>query len=387
MYGKIGVLIDQIAKGGTSKLAIEEVRQMQIMGTTAELLVLYDNSQGLYSDMLAGIKVRVLWNELPRCLRINAKIPLFSFFSLFHILYIIFLPLMIKRNRYSCIISHLGYTCFSAYSLSKVKKIPYVAYVHDSISYIIKKVYLNKKALRFFFYPVFVLSKFTDRLILKNAIAVCKQSRFEADYLEKISGKKVYIIPPATYKRRDAIPSQRGNRLSAFTKWDFSKNFEFLIRIIKKLPVEHKLYVAGQWHPAEYLTEVKKSISKEGLGERIVFLTDLDEGGIQKFFDEAFFLIHPLIEAWGSTLYEAACNGVTFIAPQGCGISDFLIHERDGFYPPQDNLEQYLHYIRLLINTPDRAYEMGKQAWLDIKTIDIKNHVGRLLKAIEENKK
>lgn len=387
MNTKIGVLVDQISRGGTSKLAIEEVRQLQQNGIPAQLLVLYDNKLGLYQDMLAHINIRMLWNEIPPALRINAKIPFFSFFSLFHVTYIFLLPFIIKHKEYECVISHLGYTCFSAYSLSKIRKIPYVAYVHDSISYIIKKVYLRKSWSALLFYPVYLISKIIDRIILKNAMAICKQSRFEADYLEKISRKKIYIVPPATHKRRDSIPSVRGGRLAAFTKWDFSKNFEFLIEVIKRLPAEHKLYVAGQWHPEGYLFDMKQRISREGLSERIVFITGLNEEGIRTFFDQALCLIHPLLEAWGSTLYEAACNGVAFIAPRGCGISDYLVHERDAFYPTHDSLEEYLHYINVFLKDHKKAYDMGRQAWVDIKNIDIEHHVDTLTGVIRKNKR
>lgn len=379
---KIGVMVDQICKGGATKLAIEEVRQLYKEGHDTELLVLYDNGQGLYQDILKEVKIRILWYEVPRILRLNVKIPFFSFFSLFHITYIIILPFLIGKKEYDYVVSHLTYTCFSAYSLSKVRKIPYIAYIHDSISYILKKVYLKKIGLSVFFYPIFLFAGVVDRLILRGAFAVCKQSNFESEYLRKIGKKRIYIAPPATYRRRGTIPGRRGDRLSAFTKWDLSKNFGFLIEIVKHMPISQKLYVAGQWHPKEYLVKVKGLIAKENLSNRIVFLSDLNESEIQSFFDNALVLIHPLIEAWGSTLYEAACNGVTFIAPKGCGIADFLIGGKDAFYPEQGNLEQYTTYLMKFLNTPSLAYEMGRQAWLDIKDIDIKYHVQVLLEAM-----
>jgi glycosyltransferase involved in cell wall biosynthesis len=381
---KIGVVLDQLSKGGTAKLAIEEVRELARLGHDAELILLFDNRQKIFTDMLRGIKVRNIWQEIPLALRINFRFPFFSFFSFFHLSLIIILPFFIKKNQYDYLLSHLTYTCFSVCSVSKFNRLPYIAYIHDSISYIFKKVYLKGFWLkRFFFSLVYGFSVLGDKIILRNAFAVCKQSRFEVDYIEKIAKKKVYIVPPSTCRRRDFIPNKRGSNLIAFTKWDFSKNFDFLIELAKQLPAQN-LIVAGQWHPDEYLLRIKEKIKKEHLEDRIIFKGTLDEQGIRDLFDSARVLVHPLFEAWGSSLYEAACNGVTFIAPKACGISDYLFHDKDAFYAEQDDLGAYLYYIKKLVSDDEFAYNMGRQAWFDIKKIDIENHVKILLEIMKK---
>ncbi|MDD5431396.1 MAG: glycosyltransferase family 4 protein [Candidatus Omnitrophica bacterium] len=378
---KIAVVLDQLSKGGTAKLAIEEVRELSRLGHDAELLLLFDNQKDIFGDILKGIKVRKIWHEIPAIFRINFKIPFFSFFSFFHLSEVLILPFIIKRKEYDFFVAHLTYTCFSVASVSKFRKIPYIAYIHDSISYIFRKVYL-KGSKKFFFYLIYFFAVLADKIILRNAFAVCKQSKFELDYIEKITKRKAFVVPPSTYRRRDSIPDKRGDNLIAFTKWDFSKNFDFLIKLVKNLPTQ-KLIVAGQWHPDEYLAKVKAAVHEEGLNERIIFKGQLDEEGIKDLFDSARVLVHPLFEAWGSTLYEAACNGVTFIAPKGCGISDYLFHEKDAFFVAQDDLDGYLYYINKLVNDKDYAFTMGRQAWIDIKKIDIENHVKSLVSIMQ----
>lgn len=379
---KIAVVLDQLSKGGTAKLAIEEVRELSRLGHDAQLILLFDNGKDIFGDILKGIKVRNVWNEIPLALRINFKIPLFSFFSFFHLSEIFILPFIIKKNEYDYLIAHLTYTCFSVCSVSRFKRIPYIAYIHDTVSYIFRKVYL-KGPKKFFFYLIYIFSVLADKIILKNAFAVCKQSRFELDFIEKIIKRKAYVVPPSTYKRRNSIPVERGDNLIAFTKWDFSKNFDFLINLVKNLPSQN-LIVAGQWHPDEYLIKIKERIRGEGVEGRIIFKSELNEIGIRDLFDSARALVHPLFEAWGSTLYEAACNGVTFIAPKGCGISEYLFHETDAFFPAQGDLNAYLYYINKLLNDKNLAYNMGRQAWLDIKKIDIENHTKTLLSIMEK---
>lgn len=381
---KIAVVLDQLSKGGTAKLAIEEVHELTRLGHDAELILLFDNGRDVFADMLEGVKVRNIWHEIPSVLRINFRFPFFSFFSFFHLSEIFILPFLIKKNEYDYLVSHLTYTCFSVCSVSKFKGIPYIAYVHDTVSYILRKVYLKRPGpKKFFFYLIYGLSVVADKIILRNAFAVCKQSRFELDYIEKIAKKAVYIVPPSTCRRRDPIPDKRGDSLIAFTKWDFSKNFDFLIKLVKNLPFQN-LIVAGQWHPDEYLLKIKEQIKKEHLEERIIFKGELDEEGIRDLFNSARVLVHPLFEAWGSSLYEAACNGVTFVAPKGCGISDYLFHDKDAFYADQNDLDAYLYYINKLISDKDLAYNMGRQAWIDIKKIDIENHIQILLSIIEK---
>ncbi len=381
---RIAIVLDQIAKGGTAKLAIEEVRELSRLGHDAELLVLFDNKEKIFCDLLEGIRVRSIWKEIPPVLRFNFKIPFFSFFSFFHISGIFILPFIIKKKEYDFILGHLSYTCLCISLASKVKRIPYIAYIHDSVSYIFRKVYLKGRN-KFLFQLIYPFAVLSDMIILRNAFAVCKQARFETDYIERLANKKMFIVPPSTYRRKKLIPETRGDNLIAFTKWDFSKNFSFLIELMKHLPSQ-KLFVAGLWHPEDYLIKIKQAVEKERLEDRIIFLGPLEEKGIEELFNSARVLIHPLFEAWGSSLYEAACNGLTFVAPKGCGISEYLFHEKDAFYAIQDDLKGYLYYINKLIADKDLAYRMGRQAWLDIEKIDIENHVIMLISIMKDYK-
>lgn len=381
---KIAVVLDQIAKGGTAKLAIEEVRELSRMGHDAQLLVLFDNKEGNFTELLAGISVRNIWGELPRLLRVNFRMPFFSFFSFFHLSQMLILSFVIKRREYDLFLSHLSYTCLSVYLASRVKAVPYIAYIHDSVSYIFRKAYLKGglKPLYLLLYPFALL---LDKVILKGAFAVCKQSRFEVDYLKRVSGKKVFVVPPSTYRRKKTIPPKRGDNLVAFTKWDFSKNFQFLIELMKGLPGQ-RLLVAGQWHPESYADSIREKIQQEGLQERITILGRLSEDGIKDLFDNARVLIHPLFEAWGSSLYEAACNGLTFVAPVGCGISEYLAHGSAAFYARQGDTEGFLFYINKLIDDGALALKMGRQAWKTIEKIDIENHAKMLVSIMESGK-
>ena len=336
----IGVVLDRLAKGGVTKLAALEVREMIRQGVPAQLLVLWheDAEDELFRDVLQGIPVRMVKREIPRIFRWHFRIPGFSFFASFHLAAFFYFPLILRRGEYECFYAHGTYTCFATLGSLLFRRVPYFAYIHDSIYYIIKKAYLDmpQSTCRKTAYGVVREAGFwVDRLLLRCARGVAKQSSVEADYIAKVHGVRNFaVVPPATGTRLPAPKTSVGGYFLAFTKWDFTKNFDLLLQVARECP-DVVIRVAGFFHPPEYEQEVRQRIQQEGLAPRMPMIGAISEQEIASLMRDAIALIHPLHEAWGSSIYEAACHSTTFVAVRGSGIQDYLRDGVDGFFLDQ----------------------------------------------------
>src|ERR1700730_15121236 len=103
---KIGVLIDRLNVGGIEKIAIEEVKALRELGEDAHLLVLRRAAlvEGAFSDLIENVPITYLDDKLPPFLRFSFRIPLFYFFSLFHMTYPVLLAMTVRRGEYDFVL-------------------------------------------------------------------------------------------------------------------------------------------------------------------------------------------------------------------------------------------------------------------------------------------
>jgi len=366
---KVGILIDRFNVGGVEKIALEEVRAFREIGIKAELLVLSRRAviKNAFKDLRDDIPVTYLDDRLPRAFKFSFKLPFFYFFSLFHLTYPIFLPFYIKSKEIDLIVSHNTYTSFTAFTLSKFRSIPYIIYVWDPISYILKKAYTKGPiaALNFLLVP---LGRFIDRLLVNRASAVLVSGDCHDEYLGRIlkDGSKKFFLPPG-HDPKMKVPSKRGDYVFTATAWKEGKGLENLIQIISEIK-SARLKIAGKWIHGSYLKKIKYLIDKLKISDRVEILGEITEQRLNQLYGKARVSVIVNDErGFGLLALEAAANGCPFIIPEECGAARYFKDGQDGFYfrfgdnkVLKENIEKFISDERL-------AYEMGKHAWTVVK--------------------
>ena len=123
---------------------------MREIGVDATLLVLKrdESIPAAVREWLSGVPVEYLDERLPRFLRTSWRVPGFYFFSIFHGLYALLLPTRIQPREWDVILSHNSYTTFTAWTLSRLRGIPYCMFVWDPIASVLVRAY-PKGGIRF----------------------------------------------------------------------------------------------------------------------------------------------------------------------------------------------------------------------------------------------
>lgn len=381
---KIGVLIDQLSLGGVTKIASEEVRYLKKLGYKVDLLVLLRTKQKKVINLIdSEIKIKFLSDKFPKIFRRYFKFPFFYYFSSFHITSPFVINRAIRKNDYDLIIAHGTYTCLSAIGLFKKVKVPFIAYIWDPVSYILRRVYSNTR-LRFFFPILKPIAYFVDNIIVKNSIATVTGSEVHYKNLKSFDENKIFIVYPGC-KEINNYNNNKEKFILSVTRWDFGKKPEFLLEVMKRLKNEYNLIVAGGWLRDKQKSKFEKTIITENLSNKVKVLGYVSNNKLERLFSKAKVLIYPNFEAFGLTGLEAASFGCPIIFPKGSGVTDLYEHGKQGFFPEEGNVDEFVKYLNIILYDDDLALEMGKSAFKIAKNYTFYEHAKNLSKIIKKS--
>jgi glycosyltransferase involved in cell wall biosynthesis len=265
--------------------------------------------------------------------------------------------------------------------LWRVRKIPYIAYIHDPISYIIRKVY-SKGALSHFFPVMLSAGHYLDRVIVSEARKCLTQSMFHLKFLKNIVKGNIEVLYPGCYPE-NAIRSNRGEYLLTMkSMWDANKNAGFLLKLLSEVKHDARLIMVGGWERNFYESFIKK-VKGRGLEDRVEIKGYVNEDELMRLYRNARLLIHPSVEAFGMSGLEAASYGCPFIMPEGSGVTDIFSHGVHGFFPREGDLYNYIKFTDKLLSDERFAWRMGKTAWVKAKQYTWKRHSMQLARIID----
>ena len=379
----IGILIDQLLVGGVIKVAVEEVRYLRKLGYHVDLLVLLQTTKKGNINLVDNeIPVKFLSDKFLGIFKKSFKFPFFSYFSSFHITSPFIIDRAIEKDDYDLIIAHGTYTCLSAIGLLKKVKIPYIAYIWDPVSYILKKVYSNTP-LRIIFPILKPIAHFLDNIIVKNSIATITGSKVHHEILRSFDKNKIFIVYPGC-KNVKIYQERREKYILSVTRWDSGKKPEFLLKVIKRLKNGYNLIIAGSWLRDKEKVKFEKRIVKENLSHKVKVLGYVGENKLEILFSKASVFVHPNFEAFGMTGLEAASFGCPIIFPKGSGVADLFENGKQGFFPEEGNVDEFVLCLNVILFNDDIAKKMGKSAFREAKNYTFNKHAKRLSEIIKQ---
>ncbi len=119
------------------------------------------------------------------------------------------------------------------------------------------------------------------------------------------------------------------------------------------------------------------------LGKRFVFVGFQENiGQFLKLFD--IFVLASHLEGLGTSLLDAKAVGLPVIACETGGISEAVIHGRDGLLVPPKNEQALAEVILMLANDQQLRRKLGTTALTTVKQFDIQNTVHKNMQLYQE---
>jgi len=385
---KIGILVDELILGGFQKVAIMETKYLNEIGHDAVLVVLHRIKNEGYQDLIKknNIKMIRLSDRLPFFLKINFRFPFFSFFSFFHIFYPLFIWKYIKKENFDFFIVHGTYTTFSSIAIKRKLKIPFINFIHDSITYIIENKYQRKFSKSIFIFLIFIAKKVDNRII--------KNSDYVIAYPNMILEMKKVFPDYANYQSIfngcEIIPENKisFNKLNfaiSVTKWDKGKNFNFLLDVWNGLKVKIPLKIIGSFHPITLKNEMEELINRKELGETIELVGEVTEEELYKYYHDAKFLVHSCREAFGMTILEASANGCPAIFTKNSGVAELYPKSIRELLPSENGLSEYIKIITEFMQLEQSVYgNLIREYYASAKDNSWVKHCKQIIKLIKK---
>lgn len=389
---KIGILIDRLNVGGVEKIAIEQVKSLNLLGIEASLLVLCEKAvvKDAFKDLLIGTPVVFLDRRMPKPLKVSFKFPVFHFFSLFHITYPFLLPFFMKKKEYDFIIPHGTFTTFSAIGFKLHNKIRFAPFIWDPIGYILNRVYF-KSFPKIIFIFLMKLAQYLDKLVVNFADFVFVGGTPHNDYIRKLKkGINIVVVPPSVHPSVK-LATKKNDFVLMATAWKNGKNPEYIFEIVKCLP-KIKIKMVGKWLDHKYYSDFLDKVKDSGYENNIEVVGEVNETELKKYYLEALVFLQTNDDrGFGMPALEAASNGTTFIIPKDQGVCALFTNEIDGFFTKEFDTKKISSILAKLLSNREMAIKMGKLAHKKvIENYSWKKHsadiIGAILKKHSSNR-
>jgi len=213
--------------------------------------------------------------------------------------------------------------------------------------------------------------------VYKQAAHLICVSRFtEKEVLKKIPLKNIMVINNGVDYQKFQTPnsSELGQARSIvsvgalMSRKGYHISIPAVAQVIKKYP-DLKYYIIGNQKNKEYFVQLKDLVKKYSLEGNIVFLEDVPEKDLIKFYYQSdLFLLTPIyvegskFEGFGLVYLEANACGKPVIGTYGCGAEDAIKHGYNGLLVEQNNIEQTGQAILDILSNQELAQDMSRDA-------------------------
>jgi glycosyltransferase involved in cell wall biosynthesis len=291
-------------------------------------------------------------------------------------------PLTLKK-KYDLIVAHGTYTCFTAYSLKRVRGIPYVAFLWDPITYILQKVY-NDTALGRALPVLRSVGRALDKVISDASEVVILPSRFHLSRVKDITDTAVEIVYPGVVAS-ERLPERRGDYMLAVARWERGKRPFFyldLLEVLRKEGLHIQLVMVGPWKDKALLDLFLTEAERRGLRGSIQLRGPSTNSELVELYREAGLLVHAVTESFGMIGLEAAAHGCPFIIPKRSGVTDLFTEGVHGFFPSEGDTDAYAEAVNEILSDKKTTFEMGREAWNVARHFTWRSHAEHLGKVL-----
>jgi colanic acid/amylovoran biosynthesis glycosyltransferase len=263
-----------------------------------------------------------------------------------------------KRNNVNVVLAEYGLTGIGVYSACKELSMPLVVHFHGSDAYSIELLERHKYAYkRMFEYASAIIAvsrHMTEQLVNLGAPA---EKLFYNPYgveIAKFEQSLLLTAPPQVL----AVGRFVEKKAPYLTILAFNK-------VLNRLP-EARLVMVG----AGVLHDVCSKLIKALHIEHAVELKGaVDHDGVASLMQRSrVFVQHSLVPASGDTegtpvaILEAGAAGLPVVSTRHAGITDVVIHGKTGFLVDEGDVDGMSEYMYQLLNDPELASQMGKDA-------------------------
>jgi len=226
---------------------------------------------------------------------------------------------------------------------------------------------------------IICISEAIKKVLIEDGIPLEKMVTIHSGVdIHKFDG----VAPDRNLKQRDEIPSDHliVGTVAAMVGHKDYPNLLQAARIVIDRQDKITFCAVGDGSKKSSILDLAREL---GLGKRFVFAGfQKDIGQFLKLFD--IFVLASHLEGLGTSLLDAKAVGLPVIACDTGGISEAVIHGKDGLLTPPKNEHALAEAILMLANDSELRQKLGANAQETVKRFDIQNTVNKNLLLYED---
>jgi len=137
----------------------------------------------------------------------------------------------------------------------------------------------------------------------------------------------------------------------------------------------------------EEMTQIKYYLSKKNLARRVLLIGQVLRKNLQNYYKKSTVVVMPSLfpETFGFVGLEAMYFKRPVVAFNAGGISEWLIHGKNGFLIERGNIRMLAYYIRLLLENKEICQRFGKEGYRIVRErFSRERHIEKLLNIYED---
>lgn len=207
--------------------------------------------------------------------------------------------------------------------------------------------------------------RFLSKNLFCRAAGVIVQTQDAYDYFPKRIKKKAKILPNPLNPQfiRERFEGEREPEIVTVGRIDKNKNHIMLIQAFAAVAKHYPEFRVVLYGDGEEKEKLERQVREMGLEERIVF-AGVKTNTQDYLWKSRVFVLTSKVEGMPNVLLEAMALGLTVISTDcPCGGPRTVIrHEKNGLLIPVDDVEALEMAIRRVLDNPQFADELGKNA-------------------------
>ncbi|MEM0135457.1 MAG: glycosyltransferase family 4 protein [Thermoplasmatales archaeon] len=274
------------------------------------------------------------------------------------------LTLYLKSQKTDVVIAHQLLSAILLIPFRLFFSKPYILILHDNpFSFIepnnYEKLSIVKKITSHFVYYVGVLA------IRLSKITVCTTNHIENQLKEHLrETRKVKVADYGfDYFSQENVRSR--DIILTVSKWSSFRNPTAYLELLKHLPENVSLTMAGRWDSNEELNEFRKKVNNNGLQGRMIILDNVSEAELENLYrrTRVFIRLGFNEHGTGQAILEAIGHGCPVVVSKGLGASELITDGREGHIVDEKNLQNVAENIMHIYINEHIVTEMSEAAY------------------------
>lgn len=368
---KIIILVRILWTSGAQKIAINETRELQLMGNDVELIFLRGRKLSEYSELMNGINYKIMSETGDSILS-----PLYSYItrkfspdrgneSRVDFNLIKKFPKYIKSKKVDYIICHDQIAGISGYYSLKKFGIKYSVFIHERLSsnrtFLLGRLWYNY-----------------EHKILENATKVFSITEKVARTVKEVQNVNAVTNYPGMDINKITEFDKKENALMAVSMWDYGRKPEIYLDVIENIP-NFVLYFVGNFRIKELENQFKDDIKRRKLDKKVIMKQGIKESELIELYQKSKFVIRFGFGEYGfGSAMEAIQNCDPIIINSDLGTAELINKYFCGLVLDDIDINSIARFIQ--DNNNESSYKMLQENIIKLsKDYSWKRHIEELI--------